>query len=139
MKQKKKTNSYASDVLNFTAFMKQAGVEDSEIVHVSFQDGVIASPYAVVLDHDWKSVVIVIRGTLSLDDALTDLTIRPESLEEAASRYGFQGCEGYVHSGILASAEWIYNDLSERKILVGLMNDANSKYSNYQLRVCGHR
>jgi hypothetical protein len=42
------------------------------VIHASFVDTVIATPYAVMLDAAKRTVVITIRGTLSLADALKD-------------------------------------------------------------------
>lgn len=121
--------------LHSTAFMKEAGIEDeTEIVYAYFKSQIIASPYAVVLDHEWKSVVIVIRGTLSLEDVLTDLNVEPFCLEEAED---YQGDPRYVHAGMLKTCQWIIQDMERYKVLDNLYA-AQSKFSNYRLRITGH-
>lgn len=124
--------------LHSSAFLREAGITDeSEIVYAYFHSGVVETPHAVVLDHVWKSVVIVIRGTLSLEDILTDLTIQPTSLEDVGKAYGFDGSNIYVHGGMLAACEWILKGFRANRILEKLFAP-ESPYAGYQLRVTGH-
>lgn len=82
-----------------------AQIEPEQLVYASFTQGIGKIPFCVLVDHEWKSVVISIRGTLSLEDAVTDISLRPEPLEEVGSRCGFGEstrvarlfCEGLTH------------------------------------------
>jgi hypothetical protein len=65
----------------------------------------------IVVDRAWRTVVIAIRGTLSLEDMITDVTISPQCLEALGQKFGFDGAGEYCHNGILAGARWIYDDL----------------------------
>jgi Lipase (class 3) len=125
--------------LHAAAFMKESGLEESEIAYAQFRCAVKGhTPYAIVVDHDWKSVVIVIRGTGSLEDALTDLTLRPTSLEEVGKECGFEGTDLYAHAGMLTSTKWIYEDIQRNGVLDNLLLDEESKLSGYRLRITGH-
>mmetsp|Transcript_8893 Transcript_8893/g.14815 ORF Transcript_8893/g.14815 Transcript_8893/m.14815 type:complete len:775 (-) Transcript_8893:48-2372(-) len=124
--------------LHAAAFMKEAGVEETEVAYAQFRYGVTECPYAIVIDHDWQSIVIVIRGTLSLEDMLTDLTLRPTCLDKLGETHGFDGDQRYAHAGMLVSSEWIFSDMAEKGVLSKLLNDAESKFSKYQLRITGH-
>ena len=88
-----------------------ANLEPEQVAYASFVEGMEKSPFCVVLDHEWKSVVISIRGTLSIEDAVTDITLRPESMEECGTRCGFDGRLCYAHAGMLTTSEWIYDQL----------------------------
>jgi len=139
---KGKKRHYAGDAhccrLHSTAFMKEAGIQDeADIIYASFHSDIVASPYAVVLDHEWKSVVIVIRGTLSLEDALTDLDLEPTCLEAVGNECGFDGTSKHAHAGILQTCQWILKDLRKRETLDQLL-DIHRRYSDYRLRVTGH-
>ncbi len=68
-------------------------------------------PYCIVVDHKWQSVVVSIRGTLSLEDCLVDVLVDPESLEDLGNQYGFNAEGEYCHSGVLACVRSIINDL----------------------------
>lgn len=94
-----------------------SNIEPEQLVYASFVEGIGKIPFCVLIDHEWKSVVISIRGTLTLEDAVTDISLRPESLEAVGTRCGFDGRLCYAHSGILADSEWIYSEL-ERYVLV---------------------
>jgi sn1-specific diacylglycerol lipase len=87
------------------------GIQEKDIVVVKIKQGIAATPYAIVVDHSWKSVVIAIRGTQSLEDWLVDITMRPDELAEIGQECGFDGVGRYCHAGVLACTEWIYRDL----------------------------
>jgi len=124
--------------MNSTSLMKVAGITDeNEIVYAYFRSDVVASPYAVVLDHEWKSIVIVIRGTESMEDVLTDLNLTPQPFDEMDAS-GEQGEIRYVHGGMLDTCKWILQDMKKHEILDKLYNAQSSKYSHYQLRLTGH-
>jgi hypothetical protein len=53
------------------------------------------NPYMIVLDRAWKTVVVAIRGTLSLEDMITDVTISPQCLENLGYEFGFDGVGEY--------------------------------------------
>ena len=50
---------------------------NTELVYVSFKNDIVHKVYAVFLDHDKEQVVIAIRGTLSLEDCITDVICDP--------------------------------------------------------------
>lgn len=49
----------------------------------------------IVVDRRWKTLVIAIRGTLSFEDMITDVSISPQSLEELGKKFGFNGVGEY--------------------------------------------
>ena len=94
-----------------TRFLAAAGLSHTEIKYVQFGEGVARTPYCISVDHAWKSVVIVVRGTEGFDDVVADLRMVPAPMDEWGSKCGFDGTSSFVHSGMLACAEWINNDL----------------------------
>jgi len=127
-------------------------MNNAEIVYAAFENDSSAKPYAVFLDHDKESIVIAIRGTLSLEDCITDVLAEPIELVEAGERWGFDGRNRWTHMGFLKAASRIRNDIENSKILQYLMGQADPinvvsindplkqdvTYSDYQLVVCGH-
>jgi sn1-specific diacylglycerol lipase len=89
------------------------GLDRDQIPHANFSEGVGVVPYCIAIDHTWKSVVIAIRGTQALEDLITDMTLRPVSMEECATRCGFDGRDCYAHAGMLESSECIYSQLEK--------------------------
>lgn len=86
-------------------------LKSEQVAHANFSEGIGKAPYCIAIDHEWKSVVIAIRGTQALEDLITDMTLRPESMEECGARCGFDGRECYAHAGMLECSQWIYNEL----------------------------
>eukprot|EP01034_Spumella_vulgaris_P020576 gene20576-26373_t len=49
-----------------------SSLPDTEVLCVDFYQDTTHKPHGVFLDHDMKLVVITARGTLSLEDCITD-------------------------------------------------------------------
>ena len=86
----------------------------------------------------WRSVVITIRGTFSLEDCVTDVLISPESLAELGSEFGFDASEQYCHGGMLACVRNVYRDLQHHNLLDRLLYGNDAQYPDYTLRIVGH-
>jgi sn1-specific diacylglycerol lipase len=99
--------------LHRISMMAQVGFDtkEQELVYASFQVGLEEGPYCIIIDHVWKSVVVTIRGSITLEDVVTDLQLAPESLEDIGQTFGFDGKDQYCHRGFLVRSKWIYNDL----------------------------
>ena len=80
-----------------------------------------AVPYTVSVDHRRRAVVVALRGTLSVEDAFTDLLCTPASLEEAGRAWGFDGSKHFAHSGMLRAALKIRADIETQGILHALL------------------
>jgi len=128
--------------LNELTLMGVAELKVEDVIYCFFKTGVEKCPYALVLDRPKKSVVIAIRGTLSLEAAATDLSIRPELLENFRDR-----CEGlndpslsgeFCHSGMLKCALRIYNDLKRHRHLESLLTAKDARFPEFQLVCTGH-
>jgi hypothetical protein len=55
-------------------------VEEDDIVYANYQDTVMVTPFTIVLDHAWKSVVVTIRGSQYIDDWISDTVMVPIEL-----------------------------------------------------------
>lgn len=64
-------------------------------MYCHFRNSILESPYSIVLDRKFRVVVLSIRGTLSLEDCLTDVLTELSPLDEVGEEYGFDG-EGEV-------------------------------------------
>jgi sn1-specific diacylglycerol lipase len=118
--------------------LRQAGLDEDDIEYAHFGVSVERNPYCITVDHEWKSVVLTIRGTLSLEDAVTDLSIRPASLSQWGERCSFDGEGEFCHEGVLVSADWVFKDLERHRILDKLLLTSDCRYPSYQLYVAGH-
>jgi hypothetical protein len=113
-------------------------VNDEDIQYSNFTAGIAATPYAVVMDHPWKSVVVTIRGSQSIDDMMSDLTLNQTELNVLGERYRFDGAGRYCHKGILDCAEWVTEDLLKSGALDRLLLNDDATHKDYQLRIVGH-
>ena len=121
---------------NEIALLKQAGIESSQLKYAQFKQGYEESPYAITVDYEWKSVVLTIRGTLSLDDAVADLAIRPVLMDIWADRYSCECARGeFCHNGVLNIADYICQNLDQHGVLGKLFA---GECSGYTLRIVGH-
>eukprot|EP00903_Cladosiphon_okamuranus_P015368 g14194.t1 len=141
------------------ALLRVAGLHRGcEVVDAQFVSGITETPYCVLVDHNWKCVVVSIRGTMSLDDCLCDLQADPECMDESGKRWGFEGNGMYAHQGVLRRAEWVRQDLEIQGHLRALLGPAGAttaaetsgaegmglnrrgapRYPGYSLRLTGH-
>jgi len=93
------------------ALLAHSGLDDSDLIYANFENKYNQMPYCIVIDHKWQSVVVSIRGTLSLEDCVVDVLVDPEPLDELGREYGFDGEGQYCHSGVLACVRHILGDL----------------------------
>ncbi|KAL7712195.1 sn-1-specific diacylglycerol lipase [Entamoeba marina] len=80
--------------------------------------------YMAILDSK-KTIVIVNRGSLSMEDAKIDLSAKP-------IEYSFNGIQGFTHAGIYRSC------LNKYEQLCPILHFMGKKYPTYKLIVTGH-
>ncbi|XP_053410470.1 diacylglycerol lipase-beta isoform X2 [Nycticebus coucang] len=119
------------DPLNchFGSILKTTGLQYRDFIHISFHDKVYELPFLVALDHRKESVVVAVRGTMSLQDILTDLSAESEVLDIQCE---VQDC--WAHKGISQAARYVYR----RLIYDGILSQAFSIAPEYQLVIVGH-
>jgi len=117
------------------ALLLVAGIPDADLVYAEFNNKLSTVPYCILLDHERSLVVLSVRGSLSLEDIVTDTLVLPESLEEVGTKYGFDGRGQYCHAGVLACFENVIRDLEKHGWLERLLEE---QYPNYNLRIVGH-
>jgi hypothetical protein len=91
--------------------------ENSELVYVSYRNATWTKPYGVFLDHEKGWIVIAVRGTLSLEDCITDAICEPTEMTEAGNIYGFDGKNKWAHGGFLKAAMQIRREIEKNNIL----------------------
>jgi len=116
------------------ALLSQANLDETQIIYCHFRNSVLESPYSIVYDRKWQCVVVSIRGTLSLEDCLTDVLCDQAPLDAFGARCGFDGTGEKAHTGMLKTAEWIYSDIERH----GALAYAMKEYEGCSLRVTGH-
>ncbi|XP_026981527.1 diacylglycerol lipase-beta isoform X1 [Sagmatias obliquidens] len=119
------------DQLNchFGSILQTTGLQYRDFIHVSFHDKVYELPFLVALDHRKESVVVAVRGTMSLQDILTDLSAESEPVDLECE---VQDC--WAHKGISQAARYVYR----RLINDGILSQAFSIAPEYRLVIVGH-
>ena len=84
--------------------------------------------YFVAADHDKKSLVIAIRGSMSLQDGVTDMHSVPKWMNDLNSP------NNYSHAGWINAAVRLKNDLETK----GTLSSFFAEHPDYHLVVCGH-
>lgn len=119
-----------------------------ELVFVSFKNDTTHKPYGVFVDHKKSWVVVAVRGTLSLEDCITDVACEPEEMSAAGNQWGFDGENKWAHGGMLKAAVHIRNELDRSNTLRRIFHGSHSSFTtpltergnmaSYKLVVTGH-
>ena len=102
--------------LNEAAVYSHLGPLRSQLVYASFRNDVQNKPFLVFMDREEGAIFVAVRGTLSLEDCLTDALATATPLEKAGQRWGFDG-GGWAHSGFLLGAQAIREELHQGSVL----------------------
>ena len=105
--------------------------KQTTLVHVSFVNSYFKLPYMVVIDHQTKSIVIAVRGSMTRKDVFTDF------VADAAPINMLPGISAHFkcHSGFLQSAVDLKRKLDQCKVITELMNT----FPAYNLVTTGDR
>jgi sn1-specific diacylglycerol lipase len=119
-----------------TAVVNEMG--SAEVVFASYHNDSLMKPYAIFLDHELEYVVISIRGSLSLEDCVTDVMCEPIELTSTGQKWGFDGKGRWAHGGFLRSAEVIREDIEREGILRALYAQVQVKTGSSHSYQSGH-
>mmetsp|Transcript_4889 Transcript_4889/g.8404 ORF Transcript_4889/g.8404 Transcript_4889/m.8404 type:complete len:873 (-) Transcript_4889:63-2681(-) len=117
-----------------TSVLKTLGIEERDFLFANFRNAVNVCPYIVLVDRRCRNILIVIRGTLSFEDMISDVTINPDPLDEVGEEFGFDGIGEFCHRGMLEAAKYVHDDMEARKVLHNAFED----HPEFNLRIMGH-
>lgn len=107
---------------------------DVAIVYVTYHCDIGETPFFVAVDYHYKKIVISIRGTLSMEDILTDLNGESEILPLIDSREDW-----LCHRGMLHAAIYIKEKLRDLNLIEkALQQDPARRTETFDLVVVGH-
>ncbi|XP_076687262.1 inactivation no afterpotential E isoform X1 [Andrena cerasifolii] len=119
---------------NYTALKKLINVAEVEVTYATFHVDVSETPFYVALDYTRKKVVVSIRGTLSMEDVLTDLNGEAEVLPLSPPRDDWLG-----HKGMVQAAEYIQKKLLDEEIMSrAFAKDPSRGTTEFGLVLVGH-
>eukprot|EP00981_Chlorochromonas_danica_P002538 scaffold487_cov178-Ochromonas_danica.AAC.26 len=96
-------------------------LKHTELIQYSQRNDMTHKPYAIFVDHAMQTVVLTIRGTVSIEDCITDILCDPVELEAAGRMWGFDGRGKYAHGGMLRAALAIRQEIQDTQILDQLL------------------
>lgn len=108
--------------LHFAGAMAFTRHLHSKLIYASFESTPLKKPYAVFLDLEHKHIIITIRGTLTLEDWITNALHEPTEMIEVGEKWGFSGKGKWAHGGWVAAADWIRRDIEEKKIIQTILD-----------------
>lgn len=119
---------------NYAALRHMVNNHNMEVVYVTYHVDVGETPFFVAVDHEKRTVVVSVRGTLSLQDVLTDLNAEGEQLPTNPPHEDWLG-----HKGMVQAAEYIRKKLVDEGILSQAFNYSLDKgTTQYDLVLVGH-
>lgn len=113
---------------NTAAILQQTHIRREDIYYANFNNRLYETPFYIIFDHETKSVVLSVRGSLSFDDALTDMLADLEMMSVEGVT------DAKAHKGILQAAKYIINTNSDRHLL----EEAFERTEGYNLVIVGH-
>lgn len=69
-------NFFRAHEAGLLEFTRNKGT-DCDLAYATFINSIYERPYALFVDHKWQTVVLAIRGTLSLEDLINDAHAEP--------------------------------------------------------------
>ena len=91
--------------------LAHAGLEKADVAYANFEAGFYETPYCIIIDRKWKSIVLSIRGSLTLEDCVVDVLLDPSPLDALGEKYGFAGAGQHCHGGVAECTNWLHEDL----------------------------
>ena len=108
----------APESLDREALKTCAGIRGEDLFYVSFTNGVGEQPYFIARDAARKAIVVSVRGTMSMQDCITDSMYKPVLLNaEAIGMPHLRGAQLHCHAGVVTAANFILSDLERHRVL----------------------
>jgi len=119
---------------NQSAFNLLTSSFDCELIYVNYSVKIGEPSFFIAVDHDKQSVVVCIRGTLSLEDLITDLNAEAEVLPLNPSLPDWLG-----HRGMIDAAQFVQRELFNRHLLRrAFFHSIDRGTASYKLVLVGH-
>ncbi|KAK4878368.1 hypothetical protein RN001_010874 [Aquatica leii] len=120
--------------LNRAALQTLSELGNIEIIYATYHVDIGKTPFFIALDYDREKIVISIRGTLSMNDILTDLNAEAERIPVEPLRDDFLG-----HKGMVSAAVYVLEKIKAEKLLERAHNYRTFiGTKDYDLVIVGH-
>jgi sn1-specific diacylglycerol lipase len=106
------------DSLDREALKTCAGIKGEDLFYVSFTNGAGEQPYFIARDTARKAIVVSVRGTMSVQDCITDSMYKPVLLSaDAIGMPHLKGKQLHCHAGVVTATNFILSDLERHRVL----------------------
>ncbi|RYQ89044.1 hypothetical protein Ahy_B09g095894 isoform F [Arachis hypogaea] len=115
----------------FPLFLKETGYNDENVLFQEPKAGILKPAFTIIVDHEMRCFLLLIRGTHSIKDTLTAVTGSVVPFHHSVVHQGGVSdlVLGYAHGGMLAAARWI------AKLSTPCLLEALSRYPSYNVKV----
>lgn len=117
--------------MDLVALNRFSRLDMSDVLFHNYRENHVCGilPYFIARDEKTRSLVVCVRGTLSVADTITDLLFEPVQVEGAP-----QGWE--AHSGMERCANAVLRSIEAHGILSAAVND--QRHAGWRLILTGH-
>ncbi|MED6192527.1 hypothetical protein PIB30_011058 [Stylosanthes scabra] len=118
----------------FPIFLEETGYTDANVLLQEPKAGILKPAFTIIVDHEMRCILLLIRGTHSIKDTLTAVTGSVVPFHHSVVHQGGVSdlVLGYAHGGMLAAARWI------AKLSTPCLLEALSHYPSYNVKIVGH-
>ncbi|XP_022641696.1 uncharacterized protein LOC106774282 isoform X2 [Vigna radiata var. radiata] len=118
----------------FPLFLEETGYTEENVLLREAKAGILKPAFTIIVDHDMRCLLLLIRGTHSIKDTLTAVTGNVVPFHHTVVHQG--GVRdlvlGYAHCGMVAAARWI------SKLVTPCLLEALGHYPDYKVKIVGH-
>ena len=108
-----------------TALTVITGLADDDILMTSFDTDVLQPVYYVAVERKTRSIMVVVRGTMSIQDCMTDGAALPHEFRVSA----LEGQAVYGHSGFFHGAEKMLQQISSFGIVDNVILQSHADHN----------
>lgn len=118
----------------FPLFLEETGYSEENVLLQEPKAGILKPAFTILVDHNEKCFLLLIRGTHSIKDTLTAATGAVVPFHHSVVHEGGVSnlVLGYAHCGMVAAARWI------AKLAKPCLLEALDQYPGYELKIVGH-
>ncbi|RXH88876.1 hypothetical protein DVH24_000475 [Malus domestica] len=118
----------------FPLFLEETGYSEENVLLQEPKAGILKPAFTILVDHNEKCFLLLIRGTHSIKDTLTAATGAIVPFHHSVVHEGGVSnlVLGYAHCGMVAAARWI------AKLAKPCLLKALEEYPDYELKIVGH-
>ncbi|GET87723.1 hypothetical protein, conserved [Leishmania tarentolae] len=117
------------------ALLHETRIPEEDVLLTNWNNSVFKPVHYAAYDRISDAVVVAIRGSMSIEDCVTDFAALPATMSLRDTPPGVPASEYYAHGGMVRCAEYVLSNLREHGILQQLLSGS---FAGKKLVVLGH-